>query len=226
MRFKIDVRFSVAENVTVNRVIRYFVLADLFLWGGWGFVSPVFALFVVAAIPGASAITVGIALSLYWLTKSILQVPIALYLDQRGDYFDLHALIAGLMLAGFTAMAFPLVGSAATLYALCVLQGIAFALYTPSWSAVFSRHLDKNHYAFDWSLDSTTIGLASGVAAIVGGIVAGIFGFTLAFFLTGAFSFASALILVGAPGLVLPKSPSPVTPILPDRTPGITPKTE
>ena len=219
MRLKVDIDF---KELKVNRVIRFFVLADLFLWGGWGFIAPIFALFIVAKIPGATVITVGIASALYWLAKSFIQIPVALYLDRRdGDHFNLHVLIAGLVLAGFVAMTFPLADSVWAIYLLAMLQGVAFALYTPSWSAVFSSHLDKNHYAFDWSLDSTSIGIASGLAALVGGTIAEFFGFEAVFVLTGLFSFVSALLLLGAPNLVLPKATMAVPPIFPDHTPGL-----
>ena len=167
MRFKVDIHFKIA-GLEINRVIRFFVLSDLLFWGGWGLVNPIFALFIVDHIAGATAFTVGLASALYWIVKSVFQIPVALYLDRSSrDHLDLHFLISGLMLAGFVAMSFPIINGSVGLYFLMVLQGLAYGLYTPSWSAIFSRHLDKSHYAFDWSLDSTTIGISSGIAALV-----------------------------------------------------------
>lgn len=219
MRLKIDIHLKTSE-FKVNRVIKYFVISDLFFWGGWGLINPIFALFIVGRISGGSAMTVGIATALYWIVKALAQIPIALYLDRRDrDHFDLHFLIIGLMFAGFVAMLFPLIYSANMLYALMVLQGLAYGIYTPSWSAVFSRHLDKSHYAFDWSLDSTTVGLSSGIAALIGGVIAGIFGFDAVFVLTGFFSFASGLLLLAVPDLVMPRDTVQLPPILPDHSP-------
>jgi DHA1 family multidrug resistance protein-like MFS transporter len=216
MRLKIDIHLNTSE-LKVNRVIKYFVLSDLFFWGGWGLINPIFALFIVDRIGGATAVTVGIATALYWLVKAIAQVPIALYLDRRDrDHFDLHFLIIGLMFAGFIAMLFPLISNVGLLYLLMTFQGLAYGIYTPSWSAVFSRHLDKSHYAFDWSLDSTTVGIASGLAALIGGTIAGVFGFDAVFVLTGFFSFASGLLLLAVPDLVMPKETVNLPPILPD----------
>ena len=223
MRLKVDIHLNSAE-LKVNRVIRYFVLADLLLWGGWGLITPIFALFVVGHIAGATVLTVGVASALYWITKALFQIPVSLYLDRKDkDTFDLYLLIIGLMLAGFVAMAFPLAHSTGVLYLLMISQAVAYGLYTPSWSAVFSRHLDKNHYAFDWSLDSTTIGLASGAAALLGGAIATIFGFDMVFVLTGCLSLASGLMLLAVPDLVLPRATSvvPAT-VPPEHTPGIT----
>lgn len=216
MRFKVDIHFNLKE-LTINRVIRYFILSDLLFWGGWGLVTPIFALFIVGHVPGATVFTVGLADALYWLVKSVFQIPVALFLDRRGkDHLDLHILIIGLMLAGFVAMSFPLIPNAGFLYVLMILQGIAYGLYTPAWSAVFSRHLDKSHYAFDWSLDSTTIGISSGIAALIGGAIASVFGFEAVFVLTGFFSFFSGLLLLSVPDLVMPKATTNVEPIIAD----------
>jgi MFS family permease len=221
MRFKVDIHFNAAE-LKVNRVIKFFVLSDLLFWSGWGLINPIFALFIIGHIAGASVFTVGIASALYWITKALFQIPVALYLDRRDrDRFDLHFLIVGLMFAGFVAMSFPLISNIGLLFLLMILQGLAYGLYTPSWSAVFSRHLDKSHYAFDWSLDSTTVGLASGVSALVGGAIAGLLGFNAVFVITGFFSFASGLLLLAVPDLVLPKATAAVPPIFADHAPGL-----
>ena len=220
MRFKIDVHFNL-KNVRINRIIRYLILVDLFFWGGWGLINPIFALFVVNRVAGATIFTVGLASGLYWIIKSAFQIPVAIYLDRHeGEQDDFQALIIGLTVAGFAALVFPLANSIGALIVVVVVQAIAYGLYTPSWSAIFSRHLDGNHYAFDWSLDSTTVGVASGVAAFVGGAIADLFGFNMVFILAGILSLASALLLFSAPHLVLPKATSNPGPVIPEHAPG------
>ncbi len=209
MRFKVDIHFNV-KDLKVNRVVRSFVISDLLFWGGWGIVNPIFAIFVVNKVPGATIATVGAVIAMYWIVKAIIQIPVAIFLDRKGgDRADFHALILGLMLAGFAAIAFLAVRDIAGLFAVVFVQALAYGLYTPSWSAIFSRHLDKDHYAFDWSLDSTTVGIASGIAAALGGGIAALWGFTGVFILTSIFSFASVFFLLSVPNLVLPRATTP-----------------
>jgi MFS family permease len=224
MRFKVDIHFNV-KDLKINKVIRSLVLADLFFWGGWGIVNPMMGLFIIGRISGATLFTVGAASALYWIVKALFQIPVAVYLDRlEGEKGELKTLIIGLVLAGFAAMTFPIIATVPGLFLAVFLQAIAYGLYTPSWSAIFSRHLDKDHYAFDWSLDSTTIGIASGIAALIGGTLANFFGFNAVFILTGILSFVSALTLIFVPGIALPRPTSPGPgPILPEHTPG-TPK--
>ncbi len=228
MRFKVDIHFN-PKDIKINRVIRALVLVDLFLWGGWGIVNPIMGLFIIGRVAGATLLTVGFASALYWIVKAIFQIPSAVYLDKgQGENRDFKALVCGLVLAGFAAMTFPIISTVPGLFLAVFLQAIAYGLYAPSWSAIFSRHLDKDHYTFDWSLDSTTIGIASGIAALIGGTLANYFGYDAVFILTGIFSFVSALVLLFVPsGILLPRATVPKNSVqaqsAPEHAPG-TPK--
>lgn len=194
-------------GLKINRIIKFFVISDLMLWGGWGLIGPIFSIFLLEHIPGATIATVGGVVATYWITKSVIQLPIAVVLDRHeGERDDFYTLILALLLAGFTALAYLIVKDIASLYFVAFLQGLSFGLYAPAWAGIFSRHLDKEHYAFDWSLDSTTIGLASGVAAFAGGSLANAFGFDIVFILASVFSFFSALLLLMVPDLIMPKA--------------------
>lgn len=219
MRFSLNINFNF-KNLKVNRLIRFFVIADLFFWSGWGFVNPIFALFIVNRIAGATIVTVGVASAIYWVTKALFQMPVALYLDKHdGERDDFHALVSGLMLAGFAAISFVLVTNVAGLYFVVFLQALAFGLYTPAWSAIFSRHLDKKNNAFDWSLDQTVVGLALGVTAFVGSALVAIFGFDAIFICASVLSFASAILLLFVPDLILPEVRNQ-EPLMRDHNPG------
>jgi len=54
----------------------------------------------------------------------------------------------------------------------------------------------------------------------VGGVIAQFFGFEMVFVITGFLSFASGLLLLSVPDLVLPRSTVAVPPILPEHAPG------
>jgi len=193
-------------DVKVGRLVKFFVISDFFLLAGWGFIDPVFSVFIVQKIVGAGLITVGIAAAIYWLLKSILQIPIAKYLDRTvGEKDDFVVLVGGLLLAGISAMAFALVRTVGELYLVQAIHAVAFALYSASWPAIFSRHLDKDRFAFDWSLDSVMVGVAAGITGLLGGIVAETWGYDAVFISAGILSFIAAFVLLAAPDLILPK---------------------
>ncbi|OGM90244.1 hypothetical protein A3J77_00030 [Candidatus Wolfebacteria bacterium RBG_13_41_7] len=84
------------------------------------------------------------------------------------------------------------------------LYAVAMGLYIPSWTAIFSRHLDEKKVSFDWSLDSTVVGITSFFAAIFSGILANWLGFSFVFFAVGTLSLLSALFIFFTPNLIVP----------------------
>ena len=208
-------KIRVSIDIKVGRLVKYFILSDLFFLGGWGFIDPILSVFVVQQIPGATLETVGIGVAIYWACRSVFQIPIANYLDRTaGEQDDFRALVSGLILAGITAFAFGFIQTTWQLYMVQAIHGFAFALYFASWPTIFSRHLDKDRISFDWSLDSTVVGLSAGVTGFLGGIVAYKFGYGVVFVAAGILAFIAALVLLGAPDLILPKPSRVPAPIL------------
>jgi MFS family permease len=203
-------RLRVNINVQVNRIVKYFVLSDFFFISGWGFIEPVFAVFVVQKIPGANLATVGIAVAIYWILRSVLQIPLANILDQRNAERDsFRVLVLGLFLAALAAFAYTLVAQIWQLYALQVLHAVALSCYTVSWPAIFSRHLDKSRISFDWSFDNTIVGIASGVSGLLAGLIGLAWGFNVLFVLAGLLSLVGAFVILGLPEITLPRPTTP-----------------
>ncbi len=191
----------------VGRIIKYFVLADLALWAGWGFVSPILSVFVVEEIIGGTLVTVGISASLYWFARSAIQPPVATVLDRKkGEKDDFYALVFGLIMVSCAAFMLTVVDTPLELYIVQVVNGAAIGIYSVSWSAIFSRHLDKGRIAFEWSLDRATLGFAVAVTSLIGGGLASNFGFDTTFVVSGVLSLASAAIVLMVPrDLIIPR---------------------
>ena len=200
-------RFKISfGEMKMNKVVRFFILSDYLFWGGWGLISPIFAVFILQRIGSANVFTVGAAAALYYLVKAISEVPISFYLDKHeGEKDDFYALLIGLFLGGLVCLIFLAVRSVPALLASMVVQGLAFALYSSSWPAIFSRHLDKDHYSLEWTLDHFGIDIISSVMAFVGGGIALLLGFDFIFILGSLAAFAGAILLFMVPDLILPK---------------------
>src|SRR5258708_747665 len=200
-------KIKVNINIKVGRLVKYFILSDFFLLAGWGFIDPVFAVFIVQRVEGGTLTTVGIAAAIYWILRAILQIPIANYHDKTcGEHNDFMALIGGLLLIGISAIAMRWVRTVWELYVIHAIHAVAFSLYFASWPTIFSRHLDKDRVSFDWSLDNAAVGIASGITGFLGGVIAETWGFTIVFVLAGILSFVAAFILIAVPNLILPKA--------------------
>ncbi|MDD5431172.1 MAG: MFS transporter [Candidatus Pacebacteria bacterium] len=191
---------------SVNRVIRFFIIGDLFLWAGWGFIDPLFAIFVTKNIVGSTLLSLGFLAAIYWITKSCAQIPISLFLDKTdGEKDDFYVLILGLLVSSVTAFCFMAAKTMTVIYIIQFVKAVGFALYIPAWSAIFSRHLDKEHSAFEWAVSSSSVGFGIGAAGFLGGLIAAAGGIRLVFLITGLMAIVSAGLLLLVPNLILPK---------------------
>ncbi|MEK7510290.1 MAG: MFS transporter [Patescibacteria group bacterium] len=197
---------KVSVQISVNKVIRFLVASDLALAAGWGFIAPIFAIFLTEQIQGGDARVAGFAAGVYWVTKSILEPFIARYLDQNhGEIDDFYFLVYGLFMAGLVPLGYLFIKTPWQLYTLEFLHALAMACAVPTWAGIFTRHIDKNQEAFDWSLDSTAVGLGAGAAGVLGGIIATAFGFPLLFILVSACTMLSVILLFPTRPLIIPR---------------------
>jgi len=184
----------------IGTLVRRFVLLDLLFWGGWGLITPILAVFILENIGETTILTVGITSAIYWLVNAVTQLVSAGFIDeQRGEQDDARVLAVGLFLGSLAAFSFLLVETTWHLFLVAALQGVAFGLYSPAWTAIFSRHLDDGHYALDWSLDRTSIAVFSAITAVAGGAIAEFFGFDMIFGLAGILSFLSCVVVLRLP---------------------------
>jgi MFS family permease len=185
-------------KVGINKVIITLISTDILLQGGWGLIGPIFAIFLTKQISGGSIEMVGFITATYWLTKSVVQPFIAHSLDRKdGERDDLKLLIFGMYLANVIPLGYFFSTEIWHIFLLEAIRGLAMACVVPSWSGIFTRHIDKGWEAYSWSLESTGIGFAAGLAGAFGGILATMVGFKTIFILTSIFGLtASSLLLL------------------------------
>ncbi|MBI2038575.1 MAG: MFS transporter [Candidatus Nealsonbacteria bacterium] len=184
---------------SLNKVIKILIASDFLLQSGWGLVAPIFAIFLTGQIQGGSLKMVGLVASVYWITKSIVQPFIAHQLDKNhGEKDDFQFLIIGMYVANLIPLGYIFSTQPWHIFTLEAVRGLAMACVIPTWSGIFTRHIDKGREAFSWSMESTGIGFAAGLAGAVGGILASAVGFKIVFVLVSIFGLlsSSALLLI------------------------------
>lgn len=195
------------KNLKINRVIKYLILSDLIFWSGWGFISPIFAIFVVEKIQGGSMAVVGMATAIYWILKSLLRIPIGIFLDTRkGEEDDFWFLFFGLILSSLVPFGYLMAIYPWHIYLLQIVFAIGMAMSLSGWTAIFTRHIDEGKEATEWGLDATSFGLGVGIAGALGGLLASSFGFNFIFIVVGIFGIISAIILLSILKVISPRS--------------------
>lgn len=182
--------------IAINKVIKTLIASDFFLQSGWGLIGPIFAVFLTKQISGGSLELVGFFAATYWLVKSAVQPFIARLFDKtHGETDDFWFLIVGMYVANLIPLGYIFSSQPWHIFVLEAIRGLAMACVIPTWSAIFTRHIDKGREAFSWSLESTGIGLASGLAGAFGGMLATLMGFQAVFVLVSFFGLISSSVL-------------------------------
>lgn len=196
----------------INKVIRSYIYWDITINSGWGFLAPIFSIFLLENIAignvSQGAKIAGLATLFYWTTKAIIQIPIGIYLDKNhGEKDDFWFYLVGTIVVGLVPFGFIFSYLPWHIYSLQIVQAIGMSMIIPSSYAIFIRHVDRGREAYESGLDSTLLGLGAGVTGAIGGILAGYIGFELIFVLTGVFTLLSALLIFPIRKNMLPEVP-------------------
>lgn len=183
--------------IKINKIVRILILSDFLIFSATGFISPIFAIFITQQIKGGDVRIVGFAAAIYFITKSLLQIPIGIFLDKtEGERDDFYFLIFGTLLAASVPFVYVFSSLPWHIYLLQIVYGLGWACAVPPWGALFTRYIDKGKEAMEWSIESTSIGLGTGMAGALGGIIASKFGFQWLFFGVGIILLIAALVLI------------------------------
>ena len=182
------------------------IMADLIMYSGWGLINPILAVFIVNSIKGGDLRVAGTAIGIYWLVKSIVQIPLAHYLDKNhGEKDDYYALLIGTFVISVVPLGFIFASLPSHMYFLQIINALGMAMVVPSWAGIFTRHIEIKREAFCWGTESSAVSLGSGIGGIIGGIVASVLGFIPLFIMVSVIGLISTSLLLTIKKSILPK---------------------
>jgi len=184
--------------MAINKVIKILVPVDFSINFAIGSFTPIFAIFLTDNIAGGTVETAGFATAVYWLTKSIFQLPIAKFLDKNdGETDDFYALIIGNLMGSVAILLYSVATSIMHIFLIQAFLGLSMAISVPAWYGIFTRHIDTGKTSFEWSLESVfSISIGTAASSAIGGVIAHNLGFTTLFIIAFFISFAASLSLV------------------------------
>ncbi|OGF25846.1 hypothetical protein A2331_04615 [Candidatus Falkowbacteria bacterium RIFOXYB2_FULL_34_18] len=190
--------FNYLTLKSVNKIIRILTVSDLIILSGYGLISPIFAIYIADSIKGGTVEVIGIASAIYLLSKSLGQIPIATTIDKiKGEKDDFWFLFSGSILFSLIPLLYLIINAPWQLYIIQALYGFADGIVLPSWYAIFTRHIDKDHEGLEWGIYRTLTDLGGAGAASIGGFLAFRFGFSNLFIVISILSFIGTMFLLG-----------------------------
>ena len=95
--------FRSVKNYKINLVIKILIISDFMIWSSYQLLAPIFAIFITDRIAHGTIEAVGIAAAAYFLTKSLCEIPIGLYIDKHpGEKDDLYLSMIGTIMMALT----------------------------------------------------------------------------------------------------------------------------
>lgn len=180
----------------INKIIKILILSDVIIIGASGLLGPIFAIFIEDFIVGANATVIGIAISIYLFTKSILQIPLARIIDKnKGEQDDFAYLFWGSIVMSLLPLLYLLINTPIQLYFVQFITGVVTAATFSSFMAIFTRHIDKNEEATEWGVYFTLTDFSSAGLAALGGYIATKFGFDILIYIMVVVSFIGAILI-------------------------------
>jgi predicted MFS family arabinose efflux permease len=176
----------------LNRKIRALLLADTVWFFGEGMLGPLFAVF--AQRVGGSVLNIASAWAAYLIVAGVFTILVGKLSDTRIGKKRLVFL--GYVLNAVFTFGYLLVDGPAKLLLVEVGLGIAAALATPTWNALFSEYENRKKDGLTWGLADGASQLFTGIAIILGGLVVVYFSFQSLFLIMGIIQVVSVVLLV------------------------------
>ncbi len=207
------------------------VLSDFVIYFALGLLGPIFAVFILQNIVGSSVQVIGIAIAMYWISRTIVAMPLARWMDRTdGERDEFYIMILGSFIMSSIPLFYLLVHTPIQLYIVQLIYGVAGAMATSSWSILFTDHIDRGRVGYEWSLENTGMGIATGASAFIGASLADKFGFPIVLILLSMLGYIATMLVIpiyrdaktlaeikreGRLGVILKKRETPI-PIKPE----------
>lgn len=190
-------KFSFSAATGINKVVMYLTYSDLIIMSSWGLVAPFLAVFIAENITDGTIAVAGFATTIHLIIKSLVQLPIAKRLDsKKGEFDDFKMTVIGSILFTISIICYAFATTSVHIYLIQILSGLSAAISAPGWYAIFSRHMDKNNEAFEWSFYDTIVGVGTALTASIGGLMLLHFSYRAVFLLVAGLTGIGILFLI------------------------------
>jgi MFS family permease len=178
-----------------NKSLRVLLITNGSILVSFAMLAPIYAVFVEKI--GGDILDANYAYAVFAFAGGV----ITLVSSRIADVINKkYVIIAGYLLIACGFMGYTQVDSVTELLIVQAIIGTGEAIYSPSFDALYSKHLDSGKYASEWGAWESMNYFCVAFGAIAGGLLVSKFGFDALFVIMGAVSFVSALHL-----LLLPK---------------------
>src|SRR3989344_874012 len=165
----------------LNKKLRILLYGANIWYFGEGMFGPLFAIF--AERVGGDILDVSWAWAIYLIFAGILY----LVFGRISDKYDVKEklMIAGYALNAIFTFAYLFVSTPTHLFIVQAGLGLAVAMATPAWFALYSDYENRKHSGFQWGLSEGGAKIITGIAIVIGGYIVSYTSFKTLFIIMG-----------------------------------------
>jgi MFS family permease len=145
---------------------------------GAGLLGPLFAIF--AERIGGNVLDITSAWAIYMIVTGLLTMVVGRIGDKVGHQ---RLVITGYTLTTIFTFSYLLVSEPIHLFLVQGGLGVALALSNPTWAALYDKYSDDSHDGYIWGSAMGQGNIATGIAALLGGLIVTYFSFEALFVL-------------------------------------------
>ena len=172
------------------RSIKILLLGANIWYFGEGMMGPLFAIFSEKV--GGDILDITWAWSTYLVITGLFYILIGKLLNNKE--YKIKVMVLGYSLNALLTFGYLLVDSPIKLFLVQAGLGIAEALGTPAWDALYAKSLGDDLDSYAWGLSTGQSQIVTGVAFGIGGIITHFISFEALFITMGCIQIAAAIV--------------------------------
>ena len=174
----------------LSRTVKILLLGANIWYFGEGMLGPLFAIFSEKV--GGDILDITWAWSTYLIITGIFYILIGKLLNKK-DY-KIKVMVLGYSINALLTFGYLLVDSPFKLFLVQAGLGIAEALGTPAWDALYSKSLENDLDSYAWGLSTGQSQIVTGIAFGIGGVITHFISFNALFITMGIIQILAALV--------------------------------
>jgi hypothetical protein len=177
----------------LNPAIRAFIVSEVLFWSAWNIIIPIFAVFVVAEIPGATVAQAAYGFTAYLLVRMVVELLVSHKINHLSNAQRAILDMVGMLVISLAYLGLVIQPSLDMIYVFYGLCGIGMGIAAPAKNSLFSRSMEKGTESAIWGVYDVAILSGMAIATSVGGYLAGEYGFRVILLIASAVNILGAL---------------------------------
>jgi MFS family permease len=174
----------------LSKTTKLLLLGANIWYFGEGMLGPLFAVF--AEKVGGDILDITWAWATYLIMTGLVYILVGKLINKKS--YKAKVMVAGYALNAFFTFCYVFVSNPLQLFFVQAGLGIAEAIGTPAWDALYAENMHEEHDTFAWGLASGQSQIVTGIAIIGGGLISHYLSFRALFITMGSMQLLAAIV--------------------------------